>query len=443
MKKIPNSFPISIFEVDKDEEFISDTITKKRCAIFYKGHNRNGGYITDEFAETLISTLAYTPVKGIFDTDDKDFKGHGKKNDEGRIYGVVPADHNFAWEDHEDEDGVVRTYACADVYLFTALYEKAALIDGKSQSMELYQKTLDGYWGEAAGKYCFIYTKGCFLGLQALGDDVEPCFEGASFFSKKENQLVFALLTQLTERIDKLETGEKDMNKDKIEFALSANDKFNLLQMAMDNEEKWRYSIIDFYDTYALVRDWEESKNFKVTYACDEENKTVTVDFENREEVFPTYVTAADREALADKYSEMSLLKIIANIENKIVEGEKNFSALEQKKEELETKVSEFTASIEQKDAEIAELTEFKNTIETQNKEAIIDKYSTRLSEEVINGYKEKMNEFSIIDLDKELAYELVKADNSVFQADVNGKFTVIDQPEDGMTALLSKYKKN
>ena len=38
------------------------------------------------------------------------------------------ADPNFAWEEHEDCDGVVRKYACADVLLYTALYSEAKLI---------------------------------------------------------------------------------------------------------------------------------------------------------------------------------------------------------------------------------------------------------------------------------------------------------------------------
>lgn len=449
MKTIPNSFPISIFDLE-EAEVVSQTITKKRCGIFYKGHNRNGGYITDEFADKLLSTLAYTPIKGIFNTKNDDFEGHGKKNDEGRIYGVVPADHNFAWEDHEDEDGVVRTYACADVYLFTALYEEAELIDGKGQSMELYAQSLKGDWTEVDGKYCFVYTDACFLGLQVLGDDVEPCFEGSAFFSKKENQLMFALLSQLTERIDKLETGEKQMNKDKIEFVLSSNEKFNSLQQAMNNEETWRFSVIDYFDEYALVRDWEEGKFYKIPYTYDKESDAIAVSFDNKEEVFQTFVTVEDKNMLVEKYNTISATEIVANVEHEKIESDEKFSALEQKNAELSEqnadfteKVSAFEATLAEKDAEIQELREYKNSIETQNKKAVIEKYASKLSEEVINTYTEKMGEFSLTDLDKELAYELVKSDKSVFSADTGAKFTPIEGKESGMTALLSKYKKN
>ena len=364
MKTIPNSFPISIFDLE-ESEVVSQTITKKRCGIFYKGHNRNGGYITDEFADKLLSTLAYTPIKGIFNTENDDFEGHGKKNDEGRIYGVVPADHNFAWEDHEDEDGVVRTYACADVYLFTALYEEAELIDGKGQSMELYAQSLKGDWTEVDGKYCFVYTDACFLGLQVLGDDVEPCFEGSAFFSKKENQLMFALLSQLTERIDKLETGEKQMNKDKIEFVLSSNEKLNSLQQAMNNEEAWRFSVIDYFDEYALVRDWEEEKFYKIPYTYDKESDAIAVSFDNKEEVFQTFVTAEDKDMLVEKYNTISATEIVANVEHEKIESDEKFSALEQKNAELSEqnadfteKVNTFEATLAEKDAEIQELRE-------------------------------------------------------------------------------------
>ena len=103
----------------------TDTMSIGRCRIFYKYGNRNSTYITDEFAEELIKTLPYTPVKGIYEEDD--YTDHGTKRNEGRIYGIVPGpqDMNFAWEKHLDEDGVEREYACVNVYYYTALYEEA------------------------------------------------------------------------------------------------------------------------------------------------------------------------------------------------------------------------------------------------------------------------------------------------------------------------------
>lgn len=38
----------------------NDVLSKTRCRIFYKYGNRNGTYITDEFADKLIASLPYT-----------------------------------------------------------------------------------------------------------------------------------------------------------------------------------------------------------------------------------------------------------------------------------------------------------------------------------------------------------------------------------------------
>ena len=185
------NFPVTVYE--KKEKF-SDTISRGRCRIFYKGRNRNNTFITDEFAEKLIKSAPYTPVKGIYDGVGADYTDHGLKRSEGRIYGVVPADPNFAWEKHLDDDGIEREYACVDVLYYTALYEEAGKITGKGESMELYRQTLKGDWKIIDGKKTYVFTDGCFLGLQTLGDDIEPCFEGASFYTNNSEEGIISLL---------------------------------------------------------------------------------------------------------------------------------------------------------------------------------------------------------------------------------------------------------
>lgn len=162
MDKLIREFPVTVYgNLTK----YSETISKARCRIFYKGANRNGTYITDEFAQKLLSTISYSPVKGIFEDSEDDFTDHGEERDLGRIYGVVPESYNFAWEFHVDEDGIEREYACVDVLLYTSLYKEAQKIPGKSQSMELYSPSIKGSWELIEGKKLFKYTDGCFLGL--------------------------------------------------------------------------------------------------------------------------------------------------------------------------------------------------------------------------------------------------------------------------------------
>lgn len=162
--KIPLGFEVSPCG---DLQPINPTLSKGRVRIFYKGMNRNRTFITEDFANQLITSLPYTPVKGIFNKDAVDFEDHGEDNTDGRIYGVVMADPHFAWEDHVDDDGVTRSYACADVLYFTGLYPEAALIPGKSQSMEIYRKNLKGEWriSDYDGLPYYHFIEGCLLGL--------------------------------------------------------------------------------------------------------------------------------------------------------------------------------------------------------------------------------------------------------------------------------------
>ena len=235
-KDIIKEFPVVVYG---NLEQFNQVLSKARCRIFYKKFNRNGTYITDEFAEKLISTIPYTPVKGIYDS--KDYTDHGEERSEGRIYGIVPENPNFAWEVHKDEDGVEREYACVDVLLFTALYKEAGEIIGKAQSMEIYAPSIKGDFKFIEGRKVFVFEDGCFLGLQVLGEDVEPCFEGAAFYTFYDS--LKAIMT-------KLEKYELDSQDNKggsqmpdINFKLSDSQKhdmiWNLLNPNYNESGNW------------------------------------------------------------------------------------------------------------------------------------------------------------------------------------------------------------
>ena len=237
MNKEIFEFPVSIYG---NMEPVTDVLSRARCRIFYKGANRNGTFITDEFAKELISTLHYVPVKGIY--EDNDFTDHGNSRSEGRIYGIVPESNNFAWEQHLDEDGVERTYACTDVLIFSALYPEAGEIVGKSQSMELYEPSLQYHAAVIQNQKYIVFEHGSFLGLQVLGDDVEPCFEGASFFSLQQT------IQDAIEKIKQYSNvgGQSEM---KINFKLSDSQKhdyiWSLLNTEYNEEGGWIVSYGD------------------------------------------------------------------------------------------------------------------------------------------------------------------------------------------------------
>ena len=462
IEQIIREFPITVYgNLTK----YSDTISKGRCRIFYKYANRNGTYITDEFAEKLLSTIPYTPVKGIYDNFDEDYTDHGNKKSLGRIYGIVPENPNLQWEKHLDEDGIEREYACVDVLIFTALYEEAGEILGKAQSMEIYEPSIKGSWKIINGRRMFEYTEGSFLGLQVLGEDVEPCFEGAAFFSLYSSlkQLVDEI-KEYTLKLPEINTGGQSQMFEKLNFKLSDSEKhnaiWNLINPNYNEEGGWtiEYAICDIYDDYALAYNYAEASYERIYYTKNDETNEVSIS--EKKKVFVIDVTESEMNALntirtlnggtyekaEEVYSQASKVSELeeqnSTYAQKIEELNENISTLETEKGNFTTQLEEANTTIASLNEEIDSLNTYKANIELKEKEEVISSYAELLSEEILASYKEKISEFTAIDLDKELAYELKKNNVSVFSKEQNPGFIPKDEPKTGIEAILSKYKK-
>ena len=310
------------------------------------------------------------------------------------------------------------------------------------------------------------------MGLQVLGDAVEPCFEGAAFFE---------LYDSLMEVIKKIENyqvnegGQEDMPT--LNFKLSDGQKHEKLFYALNpnfNEEgNWTIdrSICEIYDEYALVWNYETNK-YSRAYYTKNEDETITLG--NIVDAFVVDVTESEYNTLiaiqalnGGTYENMQDtvekgLKAdeqISDFEQKLAESEETISTLTTERDTFSTQVTEAQAEIEGLNATveelngtvkelngtIEELNQFKTNVETKEKEAIIAKYALRLDEEKIEAYTSRIAEFTISDLEKELALELVAHDPSIFsaQGDQNGFIPKSDEYEEGsLEALLSKYQK-
>lgn len=455
MKVNIKEFPICVYG---QIERYNDVLSKARCRIFYKYGNRNGTYITDQFAEKLIASLPYVPVKGIYETND--FTDHGEERSEGRIYGIVPETVNFAWEKHLDEDGVEREYACCDVLIFTALYEEANEIVGKAQSMELYEPSMKYHMAIVKGQKYVVFDDGCFLGLQALGDSVEPCFEGASFYTLQKS---------ISDTIEKIkEYSQKGGQSEVFKFKLSDSQKlealWHLLNPETDEDGYWviTYSICDVYDDYALVYNYETSQYERVYYTKDDEADMIELG--ERVPVFVIDVTESEKNTIdtlrklnGDTYELVNenLVNAEQNANNCVELGSKIEelnttiatlnTEISQAQDKLAEDASTYAAAqenIEQLTTEVEDLRNYKKAVETQQKEAVIAEYVDKLSNDVIETFKAKIDEYSLLDLDKELAYECKKSNPSFFNQAQTPQIFINNEPETGLEAILSRYKK-
>lgn len=214
---------------------INPLMSKAEIKVLYVGANRNRSYITKEVATEMAKTLRGAPIVGYYKEEQEDFRDHGREviidNDGIKFncktvpYGFVSPDAQVWFQEFEDtnEFGEVtlREYLMTTGYLWTGQFEEcksAVESDGKPQSMELDEDTLQGKWEtNTKGMDFFIINDAIFSKLCILGDDIEPCFEGASItapnvsasFTKVDDTFRQTLFTMMQELKTALEGGQQ------------------------------------------------------------------------------------------------------------------------------------------------------------------------------------------------------------------------------------------
>lgn len=460
-KKIPTTF---VGEIAEGLTQVSPEISKARLRIFYKGFNRNQGYITDEFAEKLLSSLPYTPVVGIFNDLVKDFGGHNQDRNVAKIYGVVPQDPHFAWEDHLDSDGVMRTYACTDVYLFTGRYDAAKLIPGKQQSMELDTKTIRGDWQviNEYGQEGFVYTDAQFIGLSVLGDDKTPCFEGSAFYE---------LVSQFNDFMAaKTSNGGNDMaleitkpvaGSDQVESEIDAAASATPAESSDPSTEQTEDTTDSTPSNESAAETADETpdgdsttddkKDEEPTDDKKDEEKPAdsTSDEEpedKKEEDKPTDSACEDKKADAeaqeedkkeeDKPADSELTPSnFENLNNKILELNQQLATYEAEANKFKDL---YTALKADYDVLVAE----KNKELAAQKDAKLQEYTSYISDAVKQDFESRLDSYSTVDdLEKDL---LFAAKPSLFaKHDDFAPTSTYEADEDEITALIKKSMKH
>lgn len=439
-----------------EPEPISTTLSKCRVRIFYRGFNRNRTFISDDFAQQLINSLPYVPIKGIFNYGKVDYEDHGIDNTDGRIYGIIAANPNFAWEKHIDQDGIEREYACADAILFSALYPEAKIIVGSRQSMEIYPETMEGYWDTwEDGMPYFYFKKGELLGLQVLGQDVEPCFEGAAFYSLAKE------VKELVEYVKSFKEQEEKKNMD-IKEEVVATPETTVEEVATENTvtlqdeepaviEQVEEPVTMQTEEPVIVQEDDPVVIAEEANSIESTIETTTQDFEKAtEEVFEKKDDIPDEEEEKKKEEEdekakNSLLETVESLKSEI-------DSLKATQAEYQKKIDEFNSENVRLNNELmdiknknAELSEYKLSVETSKKEAVLSKFEEMLTEEQYNSFKEDISKYTESDLEKEIIATIYHTNPNAF-AKKEPELIYKDSNKDvvtesGVLGLLNRYK--
>lgn len=380
---------------------INPLMSSCEIKVLYIGENRNHSYISKEVANDMAKTLRGAPIVGYYKEEKQDFADHGERvifDDEGikfecltRPYGFVAPDAKVWFQKFEDTDDfgntIVREYLMTTGYLWTEQYEECKLaIEGRPQSMELDEESLDGHWStnNKTGMDFFIINDAIFSKLCILGDDVEPCFEGASVtapevstsFTKVDDSFKKTLYTMMQELKFALEGGQNNMDIDNQPEVIE-EEVANIETEEVVNNDNFEQSITEenqvsqeaqsTQDTFAKNEDEEDKENDSES---DESNDSENADNEQDEE--------DDEEDKDEKYS-----------------------LLEKEHNELKAQYSKL-------EEEYNSLVEFKNQIENEKKDALINSFYM-LSEEDKKDVIENKAKYSLDEIEAKLSVICVR----------------------------------
>ena len=373
---------------------INPLMSKCEIKVLYLGENRNRSYISKEVATEMAKTLRGAPIVGYYKEEKEDFADHGEQvifDDEGikfncltKPYGFVSPDAQVWFQEFEDTDDfgnkIKREYLMTTGFLWTEQFEesKRVIEKGNNQSMELDEKTLDGHWSTNVnnGMEFFIINDAIFSKLCILGEDVEPCFEGATItaptvsktFTKVDDNFRQTLFTMMQDLKFALEGGKNMEIEERKEM------EENTLEETANVEES-------SMETIEEVEENTEEDN-SVSDIVEDETPSEELANENSEEDSIDTTIEENENSLEEEASEESSISI------------DEYNLLKNSYDELTEKYNELVA--------------FKDAIELKEKESLIDSFYM-LSEEDKKDVKENINKYSKDEIEAKLSVICVR----------------------------------
>jgi len=270
-------------------------------------------------------------------------------------------------------------------YLWTGQFEEVQTVidEGKPQSMELDENSLDGHWATNIKNDMefFIINDAIFTKLCILGDDTEPCFEGASVtkpivssnFSKVvDDNFKKTLFSMINDLRDALKGGNEMAQEEKLPVEEN---------LAVEDTVEDTFTQENVEPSEPAVSEDSLEATPEETFEASEENE------EEPENDFKANEEEENKEEDSEEDSE----------EDKEDDDEKKYSLLEQQYNELSTQY-------EQLKAENEALVEFKNKVENEKKDALINDEFYMLSEEDKKDIIENKEKYSLDEIKAKLA---------------------------------------
>lgn len=387
---------------------INPLMSSCEIKVLYLGENRNQSYITKEVATEMAKTLRGAPIVGYYREDKEDFRDHGEKiifDDEGvkfecltKPYGFVAPDAKVWFQKFEDTDDfgntITREYLMTTGYLWTGQYEEAklAIDEGRPQSMELDSETLDGHWStnNKTGMDFFIINDAIFSKLCILGEDVEPCFEGANVTAPQ----VSTTFTKIDDNFKKtLYTMMQDLK-----FALEGGQNMELEEKSVETEEVVATEVVEDSAAATVEENSVENDNLEQSVSTETQDSIEAAQSSQEEYVKSEEDKKEEEEDESDTKEDDTKEDTSDDDDD---EKKKDYELIEKELEETKTAY----AALEEK---YQALVEFKESVDNEKKDKLIDSFYM-LSDEDKKDVVENKSNYSLDEIEAKLSVICVR----------------------------------
>jgi hypothetical protein len=436
------------------------------------GENENGSVFSKEVVDDALPTLQYIPIVGFISEDslgEKDFSDHRyiitkdekgvRRKYIGSAYGVIlsSADNNAHYEERDCEDGITRTFVVCEGVLWNMFEDSSEIMNRdliKPHSMELADGDLGTYEGYEDENGLFHFTKFSFRAACILGDDYTPAMTGSTvevmftmtdFVKSLQSELnnKFTAFTKIvndqtlvnaTSEATFTNMVNEKSNQGGIEtmpntdFTQTVMEQFTDISNIVKEHEvivdRWgdaipRFYLVDIQDNEVIVVDRQNNYCY-FGFSFNLNGDKAEIDFANgnrkklRYENYEEGTVAPEGSFDFGKHiadiEESAFTKVndanakVETAEQAKAEAETNYSQIKTDYDDIKPKYDAYVFAEEQR--QIAEL--------DAQKDAKFAEYEDILSESAeFTALKERKNEMSVDEIEKECAVLYVKANRA------------------------------
>ena len=429
-------------------------ISRCEIKVCYVGDqaNRNKSIITKAVATEMANSLPGSPIVGYWDEETKDFVSHSKilevkdgqlvLKDMTKPIGFVDLNAKVWFAKYLDDGQDEHEYLMTECWLWTGRFPEVQRIieRGNNQSMELDEKNLNAFWSkDNNGKpEFFIINEAIIKGLCVLGENNEPCFEGAKItaptiqfsFDEGFKEQLFSMMNELTKLLNKEE--QRVLTRYSVtigdalwtalyEYTENLDRAYDIVGVYEDGEQKFavlkaddKYSRIDFsinedntytigtelvaFDSYEPDAEPQFAAEAIAEYVAQKKGKKEEEDTEENEDTTKKENTSEEEEDedKKKKKKEYSLEEI-----PEYVELRDAFNTLKTQYDALEVNYNNMKTSV-------ADLTQFKNTVLKKEKQEMINSFYM-LSDEDKKDVIDHIDEYSKDEIEAKLSIICVR----------------------------------